>query len=109
VDFLPSCILVQALDCWLNSSFKICNVYGPYVNRCPFWDSLSGSNEFYSGNIILGGDLNFMLSVAKVWGQNPCQDLLESYFSNWMEKHNLIDLARRIFPILGAMGGKEHA
>jgi len=34
-----------------------------------------------------------MLSIVEVWGQNPHQDPLESYFSKWMEKHNLIDLA----------------
>jgi hypothetical protein len=65
---------------------------------CLLWDSLSGSNEFNSGNIIMGGDLNFTLSIAEVWSQNSHHDPLESYFSNLMEKHNLINLVpKKIF------------
>jgi hypothetical protein len=54
-DFLPSCIVVQVLESWLNSTFKICNVYGPYVNKHPFWEHLSTSNILNDGDLILGG------------------------------------------------------
>jgi hypothetical protein len=51
----PSCILVQVKDRLLNSSLKICDVYGPYANMCPFWDHLSNLNFLNIGDIILGG------------------------------------------------------
>jgi hypothetical protein len=44
------------------------------------------------GNIILGGGLNFTLALAEVWGKNPRQDPLESFFSHWLDSHNLIDM-----------------
>jgi hypothetical protein len=84
--------MVHVNDILLNYEVKICNVYGPYANRCPFSDSLSNLYFVNSGDIILGGDLNFTLSLKKIWGQNPRQDPLEDLFSNWMEKHKLIDL-----------------
>jgi exonuclease III len=59
----PSCIIVQVKDRMLNSSLKICNVYGPYANRIPFCDHLSTLDFLNSGNIILGGDLNFTVSL----------------------------------------------
>jgi hypothetical protein len=34
-----------------------------------------------------------MLSLNEVWVQNPFQNPLESFFSRWMEKYNLIDMA----------------
>jgi hypothetical protein len=83
--------MVHVKDCWLNASFNICNVYGTYTNRCFIWDLLSNSNVLKCSNLILGGDLNFILSLAEVWGQNLRQDPFESYFHQWMEKHGVFD------------------
>jgi len=44
-------------------------------------------------DIILGGELNFTPSLKEVLGIIPLQELQENYFSHWMEKHQLIDLA----------------
>jgi hypothetical protein len=34
-----------------------------------------------------------MVSIAKVGDENLCQDLLESFFPRWLEKHYVIDMA----------------
>jgi hypothetical protein len=58
----------------VNSSLKICNVYGPYANRIPYWDHLRALDFLNTRDIIMGGDFNFIVSLKEVWGQNPHQD-----------------------------------
>jgi hypothetical protein len=45
----------------------VINVYGPYLERMPFWDSLVRKTFMICDSIILGGDLNFSLGAAEVW------------------------------------------
>jgi hypothetical protein len=75
-----------------NCTLKLINVYGPYVDRIPFWEGLGRSGVLEAPNIILGGDLNFTISMHEVWRPHPRQDSQESFFVNWIEKNKLIDL-----------------
>ena len=42
----------------LRENFTILNIYGPYLNRIPFWDSLFNNPLLQGDSVILGGDLN---------------------------------------------------
>jgi hypothetical protein len=66
--------VVQLKDPFLNTSFKLINLYVPYVDRLKFWEGLSGSGNLNATNIILGGDLNFSLSLQGVWVSSPHPD-----------------------------------
>jgi hypothetical protein len=37
-SILPSCIVVQLCNMWINTSLKVINVYVPYSNCFPFWE-----------------------------------------------------------------------
>jgi hypothetical protein len=93
MDFLPSCIVIQDFDIFLNSSFKLVNIYGRILIIV-----LSGSGSTSLESITLkisfwGEDLNFTLSLNEVWGVFPRQDSLEYLFSHWMEAHHIFYLA----------------
>ena len=52
-------IIIKALD--LADTFDVINIYGPYLNRIPFWDTITKHSLFGGENLIIGGDLNFSL------------------------------------------------
>ena len=52
----------------LGISLNVVNVYGPYLNRAPFWDSLLQNPLVNGDRLMLGGDLNFSLGHNEVWG-----------------------------------------
>ena len=56
---------LQALD--LQTTFIAINIYGPYLNRVPFWEGLFNNPLLCGESVILGGDLNFSLGHAEVW------------------------------------------
>jgi len=58
----------------LGQELGILNVYGLYSDQDPFWASLLNKQLLRSVNLILGGDLNFSLGEAKVWGLNVHPD-----------------------------------
>ena len=62
-------------------TFTIFNVYGPYLNRIPFWDKLFNKSLLREDRVIIGGDLNFSLGQTEVWGPHACVDLLMNYFT----------------------------
>jgi hypothetical protein len=64
-------IVVELEDRNLNSIFRVINVCGPYTKITPFWEGLCASSVVEVSNIILGGDLNFTLSIREVWGAHP--------------------------------------
>ena len=45
--------------------FTIINVYVPYSNKKPFWDSFMNASVMRSENIILVGDTNFSLGISE--------------------------------------------
>ena len=57
-------ISIKALD--LLDTFDVVNIYGPYLNRILFWDSIINHSMLRGGNLIISGDLNFSLGQADV-------------------------------------------
>jgi hypothetical protein len=84
--------VVEIEEHFLNAYFRVVNVYGPYAHKVPFWEGLSKSSALATSNIILGGDLNFMLFIREVWGSHPRKYAHEGFFEQWITKTDLIDL-----------------
>ena len=76
----------------LGMSLSVVNVYGPYINRVPFWDSLL-QNPLVSGDsVVLGGDFNFSLGHNEVWGPHAQVDSLAGYFVQKLVEKGLLDI-----------------
>jgi hypothetical protein len=69
----------SALD--LGEALTVFNVYGPYLNWIPFWDSLLSNSLLRGDSVILGGDLNFSLGQSEVWGPRARTDSLFGFFT----------------------------
>ena len=67
-------ISIKALD--LVDTFDVINIYGPYLNRIPFWDTIINHSRFGGENLIIGEDLNFSLGREEVWGPHARPNLL---------------------------------
>jgi hypothetical protein len=52
---ISSGLVVELRDHVLKFSFKVVNLYGPYVDHIPFWEGLASSGVLQGGNIVLGG------------------------------------------------------
>ena len=63
-----SSILLSTSFKRLDFVFSIVNCYRPYANRTSFWDSLVSAGIFNFPNLILAGDLNFLISDLEIWG-----------------------------------------
>jgi hypothetical protein len=77
---------------FLSYCFKVINLYGPYAEQPSFWEGLISSSLMGGSNLIVGGDLNFMLSLREFWGESPHKDPQELFFSNWICKNCMVDL-----------------
>ena len=62
-------------------TFDVVNIYGPYLNRIPFWEKIFNYSLLREEYLIIGGDLNFSLGQAKVWGPHACADVLTDFFT----------------------------
>jgi hypothetical protein len=79
----------------LGREFRILNIYGPYLERTPFWESIFKLKLLKVDNLILGGDLNFSLGLVEVWGPNACPDHLSAMFTHLLSANGLLDIAPR--------------
>ena len=52
-------------------------------------------------NLIMGGDLKFIISNMEVWGSHPLKDPLEGFFYHLLETNHIIDLEPYYPPSLG--------
>jgi len=43
--------------------FSMINIYGPYTDRVLFWEDLKSAGVFSDPLLMIGGDLNFTLSL----------------------------------------------
>ena len=71
------------LNLWIaeiGKTLTIINIYGPYLNRVSFWESLLNLDFFEDTEIILGGDFNLSLGASEIWGPRAVPDVLENYF-----------------------------
>jgi hypothetical protein len=73
-------------------AFTVVNIYGPYAERPPFSEELFGAGVFNNPMIVIGGDLNFTLSLREVWGPCPREDRQRGFFQDFMESHRLVDV-----------------
>ena len=76
----------------LGKILTILNVYGPYQDRVPFWDKVFNNPMLDGRDLILGGDLNFSLALAEVWGPRVVLDVLLNYFLNGLVQKEWLDI-----------------
>lgn len=53
-----------------DRAFIVLNIYGPYQGCLPFWDGLFKKSWWNNLELIVGGDLNFTIGEAEIWGDN---------------------------------------
>jgi len=70
----------------------VLNIYGPYINRVPFWDSLLSNDFVLNRDLILGGDLNLSLGCEEVWGPKATSDSLSYYFIQSFAQKDQLDI-----------------
>jgi hypothetical protein len=88
---LDSGLGITVLTPELKDVIHILNIYGPYQNKKPFWDSLL-SKSFFKELLILGGDLNLSLGPSEVWGDSARPDPLADFFCQKFVECRLTDL-----------------
>ena len=81
---------VQGLD--HGDLVDVFNIYGPYINRIPFWDNIFSLDLFCGELDVIGGDLNFSLGQAEVWGPFARPDLHSDYFTQKLIERNWLDI-----------------
>ena len=59
-----------------GAPMDVFNIYGPYLNRIPFWENIFNLDMFRGDMVIIGGDLNFSWGQEEVWGPFSRPDLL---------------------------------
>ena len=76
----------------LGISLTVVNVYGPYLNRAPFWDSLLQNPLVNGDSLVIGGDFNFSLGHNEVWGPRAQVDSLAGFFVQKLVERGLLDI-----------------
>lgn len=77
----------------MGQSYTILNIYGPYHNRDPFWESLLNKSFLKGKEVILGGDLNLYFGATEVWGPRAIPDPLGDFFIRSFVRSGLVDIA----------------
>jgi len=73
-----------------NYAFSVVGIYGLYADRVPFWEDLKNVGAFSGPFLVVGGDLNFSLSLQEVWGENPKEYQLRGFFHSFLEEQHLL-------------------
>ena len=76
----------------LGFNLSVINVYGSYLNRAPFWDSLLQNPLVNGDSLVLGGDFNFSLGHNEVWGPRARADSLTGFFVQKLVEKGLLDI-----------------
>ena len=71
---------VDIFDAHLGKVLTILNIYGPFVKRVPYWNSLLKKDFVTNREVILGGDFYLSLRCVEVWGPKEISDTLASFF-----------------------------
>jgi hypothetical protein len=72
--------------------YSVTNIYGPYQDRLPFWDRIFSKSWWNFPNLIVGGDLNFSLGEAEMWGESAQVDELIDYFRQALARVGVLDI-----------------
>jgi len=89
---MDSVLCAEVLSAELGFSIKVINIYGPYNNRVPFWDSLFGNPLLSGDSLVIGGDLNFSLGQSEVWGPHAHMDPLAGFFVQKFVEKGWLDI-----------------
>ena len=76
----------------LGIPLSVVNVYGPFLNRAPFWNSLFQSTLVNGDSVVLGGDLNFSLGHSEIWEPHTQVDSLAGFFVQKLMEKGLLDI-----------------
>ena len=76
----------------LGITLSVINVYGPYLNRAPFWDSLLHHPLVNGDSLVMGGDFNFSLGQNEVWGSRARADSMTGFFVQKLVEKGLLDI-----------------
>ena len=75
-----------------NLNFSVLNLYGPYQSCLSLWEDLFGKSFWNKTNLIVGGDLNFSLGEAEIWGPNARMDELTDFFCHRLAQAGVTDV-----------------
>lgn len=76
----------------MDRSLTLVNIYGPYVDRQCYWESLEKCSWFSDQEVVLGGGLNLSIGATEVWGPRTSPDPMTNYFTHLLDLHGLLDL-----------------
>ena len=71
---------------------KMLNCYAPYKDGKHLWLPIIQSRLLNEEGIIVGGDLNFTLSMTEVWGTSAIIDPLSDFFTCFIHSSGLVDV-----------------
>jgi hypothetical protein len=83
------------LTCVCISSKKeltFLNVYGPCKDRKLFWSTLADSSILYVPNLVILGDLNFILSTDEHWGGSLFPGQTKEFYKDLFISKKMIDV-----------------
>eukprot|EP00253_Pinus_taeda_P015079 PITA_15079 len=86
---------VLGMEIWLpdfDFSFLSVNIYGPCQSRADFWNAFMAKDLLKGRHLLIGGDLNFSLGAAEIWGTSARIDPLTYFFSPLFHSHKLLDV-----------------
>jgi hypothetical protein len=82
-----------------NQELVFLNVYGPCLDQKQFWTLLANNGLLSIPNLILGGDLNIILSADKHRGGSFSSGSNEAFYRDLFASQNLINvLLTRLVP-----------
>jgi hypothetical protein len=87
--------------CCLASKQEVAllNIYGPCADKHRFWSHLENIGLLSFPNLIIGGDLNIILSADENWGGAFMSGPTEAFYRELFASNNLIDvLSTRLVP-----------
>ena len=83
---------VELLFADLGTNLSVINVYGPYLNRAPFWDALLQDPLLRGDSVVVGGDLNFSLGQTEISGPHAIVDPQAGFFLQRLVENKLVNI-----------------
>jgi len=88
----PAGILLDGFAKVLKKNMKLVNYDKPYGNRQLFQDNLKLYGILKEADLILGGDLNLIVSTREIWGHSSSRDPMGSFLNQLFHDEGLIYL-----------------